>query len=524
MENYKLPKNIRQIGGREERIRIYLEDYVNTYIHRFWQDGDENVKGGVLLGEQVSMNGSKNLFIRGAIAVDDPLWKNKRGQDGLKEKIRLYFPDLEVCGWFVCDGGDKVPELQLIKIFEEHFREDGQVLFRMRGADEDFYAQDSSEGLHKLEGYYIYYERNDQMQEYMIAQQPPCSTSEEERTQNRKLEMAREPAENVARKLLAARRIGTGSRSQPAGKDLGRANPEERRHKLADEKKKKVKEKQTKQTKQAGQQAAATQSPRKKKSGGKLGMADILIRVGSLAAIFLIAFFIFTNQAKIGNENEQQTEQVNMVQASAAALTASDSNQLQNSSQRSTASDSGTEGSSTAESGTEKSSATSGLASGDRKTSGNVLGSTTGTTSGTESESSSIAGSNRTLGSTAGSNKTSGNVTGSTDESASRTGESSKSTSSISSADGQASALVGGKGNSNAVDIEENTTESTTEAAQSAAANASVPSSYTILKGESLMSISKKFYGTTDMVEKICILNGISNSDYIQAGETIRLP
>ncbi len=50
----KLPKNIRQIGERDTVLRLYVEDYVNTYLKRFkaygrpepegrtapWQPGD----------------------------------------------------------------------------------------------------------------------------------------------------------------------------------------------------------------------------------------------------------------------------------------------------------------------------------------------------------------------------------------------------------------------------------------------------------------------------------------------------
>ena len=30
----KLPKNIRQIGERDKVLKLYLEDYVNTYLKR----------------------------------------------------------------------------------------------------------------------------------------------------------------------------------------------------------------------------------------------------------------------------------------------------------------------------------------------------------------------------------------------------------------------------------------------------------------------------------------------------------
>ena len=30
----KLPKNIRQIGERDDMVRLYMEDYVNTYLKK----------------------------------------------------------------------------------------------------------------------------------------------------------------------------------------------------------------------------------------------------------------------------------------------------------------------------------------------------------------------------------------------------------------------------------------------------------------------------------------------------------
>ena len=36
----KLPKNIRQIGERDQVLKLYLEDYVNTYLKRLHPTGD----------------------------------------------------------------------------------------------------------------------------------------------------------------------------------------------------------------------------------------------------------------------------------------------------------------------------------------------------------------------------------------------------------------------------------------------------------------------------------------------------
>lgn len=37
----KLPKNIRQIGERDQMVRLYMEDYVNTYLKRLYPQVDK---------------------------------------------------------------------------------------------------------------------------------------------------------------------------------------------------------------------------------------------------------------------------------------------------------------------------------------------------------------------------------------------------------------------------------------------------------------------------------------------------
>jgi nucleoid-associated protein YgaU len=51
-----------------------------------------------------------------------------------------------------------------------------------------------------------------------------------------------------------------------------------------------------------------------------------------------------------------------------------------------------------------------------------------------------------------------------------------------------------------------------------------VPSRYTIRDGDSLNSISRKFYGSTNMVSQIMRLNSIGDPDMIVSGRTIQLP
>lgn len=50
------------------------------------------------------------------------------------------------------------------------------------------------------------------------------------------------------------------------------------------------------------------------------------------------------------------------------------------------------------------------------------------------------------------------------------------------------------------------------------------PTSYTIMRGDTLNAICRRKYGSLGMVQKVCELNGIQNPDNIEVGQTILLP
>ena len=45
----RLPKNIRQIGDRDDVVKLYVEDYVNTYLKRLYPTGGQDLRVGILL-------------------------------------------------------------------------------------------------------------------------------------------------------------------------------------------------------------------------------------------------------------------------------------------------------------------------------------------------------------------------------------------------------------------------------------------------------------------------------------------
>ena len=66
----KLPKNIRQIGERDQMVRLYIEDYVNTYLKRLYPAGGQDLRAGLLLGSVEEHEGVPFIFVDGALEID----------------------------------------------------------------------------------------------------------------------------------------------------------------------------------------------------------------------------------------------------------------------------------------------------------------------------------------------------------------------------------------------------------------------------------------------------------------------
>ncbi len=72
MAEWNLPKNIRQIGTFGEKYKVYIEDFVYTYVHRFIHQRrrEEPVLAAVLLGRLIVREEQEYVFISGAQKVD----------------------------------------------------------------------------------------------------------------------------------------------------------------------------------------------------------------------------------------------------------------------------------------------------------------------------------------------------------------------------------------------------------------------------------------------------------------------
>ena len=65
--NAVLPGNVKQMGAPDDELRIYMEDYVHTYLYQYSRSSVNGEKLAVLMGQSIVINGQNTIFISGVI-------------------------------------------------------------------------------------------------------------------------------------------------------------------------------------------------------------------------------------------------------------------------------------------------------------------------------------------------------------------------------------------------------------------------------------------------------------------------
>ena len=192
---FSVPKNIRQIGQAGENYRIYMEDYAYTFLKKKAGAVNEGQDGGclaVLTGESKWIGGVIYIFIRGALAVEnadicaehidftEEMWK------GIHEELKKYFEGQEIAGWFFAARSLSMETTDLFqRVHLRHFGGGEKVLMLMDPAEqEEAFFRYENNFLVRQTGYYLYYEKNPQMQTYMLEKIPDISGAEQETVQD----------------------------------------------------------------------------------------------------------------------------------------------------------------------------------------------------------------------------------------------------------------------------------------------------------------------------------------------------
>lgn len=172
-EEWKLPKNIRQIGEPGQGIKVLIEDYAYTYLHQLAKANLTCMKTAVLVGR---IDGSTGVYVQGALEIDmgqEPKkWFSNEHWRDIFQMIQNWFEGLEVVGWFLANPGfPPVLTEELKNLHSRNFSGKQYVFFQMDVLEQEEVVYMRSEtGLSPVCGYYIYYEKNDRMQAYMSRQ------------------------------------------------------------------------------------------------------------------------------------------------------------------------------------------------------------------------------------------------------------------------------------------------------------------------------------------------------------------
>lgn len=172
----KFPKNVRQIGNVCDTPKIYVEDYVDTYLNQLKERAEEEAVAAFLLGENQPVEGQECVCITGAVQIKDIQYEGSDLilADELEEQARAeckeYFPDKEIVGWFLIAPGRPMVVNKAISAMHERLCPVKNSIFVWKHAEEDeeiYFAYKYHE-LMQMGGYYIFYEKNPSMQNYMI--------------------------------------------------------------------------------------------------------------------------------------------------------------------------------------------------------------------------------------------------------------------------------------------------------------------------------------------------------------------
>lgn len=182
-------------------------------------DKNTYVRGAILFGEKKTIEDDTIIYVKGAIEgqnleldLDETVFNDEVWREIYQQKDRL-FPGLEVIGWALLRMGFSVRLNDKIKKTHfENFPGEGKVLYMIDDLEnEDAFYVYRGQDLARQSGYYIYYDKNPMMQEYLAERREGMKESEnyEKMMENMRDErLIRQFREKVSRKTKSSQRKG----------------------------------------------------------------------------------------------------------------------------------------------------------------------------------------------------------------------------------------------------------------------------------------------------------------------------
>lgn len=173
-DNLTLPKNIRQVGDMDLDKRVYIEDYVFSFMKELVPDEEDEGRVGVLLGEERQFGQDNYVFVKGAMEVinasvyDGNVSFTDETWNAINANKSLYFSSMSIVGWFIVSSTIR-PEKNT-SVERTHMDGIGKhkvfaYINPLESIEEVYSCFDG--GLEQLDGYAVYFEKNEEMQSYM---------------------------------------------------------------------------------------------------------------------------------------------------------------------------------------------------------------------------------------------------------------------------------------------------------------------------------------------------------------------
>ncbi len=172
----QIPKNVRQIGNVSDSSKIYIEDYVDIFLNQLCEKAVDKYLGAFLVGELIETEDVDYIYVNGAInmsslvvkgkdfIIEENVWKNAC------ETCKEFFGDSEILGWVIVGGVEPFEMThQMQKMHQKYFHREKSIVIskNSRDKEEKIFIYKYKEML-ESKGHYIYYEKNEEMQDYMI--------------------------------------------------------------------------------------------------------------------------------------------------------------------------------------------------------------------------------------------------------------------------------------------------------------------------------------------------------------------
>ncbi len=170
---WTIPKNIRQIGETSAHYSIYIEDYVSTYIWQFSREMDGAFGQGILLGKAYP-DEEKTIYVIKGIVTDKKTYRSREelfSPDGLKTLYAQrdqFFSEMEIIGGVVFDSGPKRIDTVWMKELAKKLGMQHLFLHTDYTDKSLAFCIGSQGAIEIVEGYYIYYDQNEAMQNYLV--------------------------------------------------------------------------------------------------------------------------------------------------------------------------------------------------------------------------------------------------------------------------------------------------------------------------------------------------------------------